>query len=240
VTLSSVRTGFVPLGWAWMTDTASGLDGVLLRREPKVESAAIAGVFFAFLSGAAQWLILGPLGMTGGELDDWLADDPASAFSLTLALNLAAFAAIAFLWFVAVIRRRVGNREDRFFGSVFFGASMILLATWAIGMCLIAAPGLLDEVSLREGGGNPVSLIAAGRALLLVMLPRFEAIFVISTSTILLRTRAAPKWLAVFGYLAGLGLIVLPAFDVSTLAVFQPWVLILSVAIFFTARYSET
>jgi hypothetical protein len=27
--------------------------------------------------------------------------------------------AVAFLWFVAVIRRRVGDREDRFFVTVF-------------------------------------------------------------------------------------------------------------------------
>ena len=222
-----------------MTGANSQTDAVLLRREPRAESAAIAGVAFALLGGAAQWLILGPLGMTDGELDEWLANDPASASTLTLALNLAALSAIAFLWFVAVIRRRVGNREDRFFGTVFFGASMILLATWAIGMCLLAAPGLLDEETLRSGGGSPVSLLAAARALLLVMLPRFEAIFVISTSTILLRTGAAPRWVALVGYAAGLGLIVLPLFEITTLAVFQPWVALLSVVIFFTARYAE-
>lgn len=221
-----------------MQDNSSNLDGVLLRREPKVESAAIAGVAFALLGGYAQWLILGPLGMTDGELDEWLTSDPGSASSLVLALNLAAFASIAFLWFVAVIRRRVGNREDRFFGSVFLGSALVMLAVWVIGMCLIAAPGLLDEDTLSSG--SPVPVVAAAQALLLVMLPRFEAIFVMSTSTIFLRTKAAPRWMAIVGYVAGLAMIVLPGFGVPTLAVFQPWVLILSITIFFTARYSES
>ena len=34
------------------------------------------------------------------------------------------FAGIAFLWFVGVVRDRMGRLEDRFFSSVFFGSSL--------------------------------------------------------------------------------------------------------------------
>jgi hypothetical protein len=31
---------------------------------------------------------------------------------------------IAFLWFVGVVRGRIGDREPRLFGTVFFGSSL--------------------------------------------------------------------------------------------------------------------
>jgi hypothetical protein len=47
---------------------------------------------------------------------------------VALALNMAPFAGIAFLWFIGVIRDRLGDLEDRFFGSVFFGSGLLFLA----------------------------------------------------------------------------------------------------------------
>ena len=41
---------------------------------------------------------------------------------MAIALNLVPFAGIAFLWFTGVIRDRIGEREDRFFATVFLGA----------------------------------------------------------------------------------------------------------------------
>jgi hypothetical protein len=41
---------------------------------------------------------------------------------VAIALNLVPFAGIAFLWFVGVLRDRIGAREDRFFATVFLGS----------------------------------------------------------------------------------------------------------------------
>ncbi len=41
---------------------------------------------------------------------------------MVLALNLVPFAGIAFLWFIGVVRDRLGTYEDRFFATVFFGS----------------------------------------------------------------------------------------------------------------------
>ena len=38
---------------------------------------------------------------------------------MVIALNPIPFAGIAFLWFIGVIRDRIGGREDRFFATVF-------------------------------------------------------------------------------------------------------------------------
>src|SRR6185437_10759148 len=41
---------------------------------------------------------------------------------VALAMNLVPFAGVAFLWFVGVLRDRLGAREDRFFATVFLGS----------------------------------------------------------------------------------------------------------------------
>ena len=38
------------------------------------------------------------------------------------------FAGIAFLWFIGVLRDRLGEFEDRFFSTVFLGSGLLFLA----------------------------------------------------------------------------------------------------------------
>ena len=54
--------------------------------------------------------------------------------------------------------------------------------------------------------------LMAGTAggLLLVAGPRVQAVFVLTTSTLILRTGVMPKWLAYFGYVMGLALFITP------------------------------
>jgi hypothetical protein len=47
---------------------------------------------------------------------------------ISFSLNLLPFAGIAFLWFIAVVRDRLGQREDRFFGTVFLGSGLLFVA----------------------------------------------------------------------------------------------------------------
>ncbi len=47
---------------------------------------------------------------------------------MAVALNLVPFAGIAFLWFIGVMRDRVGEREDRFFATVFLGSGLLFVA----------------------------------------------------------------------------------------------------------------
>ncbi len=43
-------------------------------------------------------------------------------------LGLMPFAAIAFLWFIGAIQDLLGDYEDRFFSTVFFGSGLLFLA----------------------------------------------------------------------------------------------------------------
>jgi len=59
------------------------------------------------------------------EAGAWLRT---SANTTALGLNLIPFAGIAFLWFIAVLRDRLGELEDRFFATVFLGSGLLFLA----------------------------------------------------------------------------------------------------------------
>ena len=62
------------------------------------------------------------------------------------------FAGVAFLWFIGVLRDRLGQEEDRFFASVFFGSALLFLAmlfaTAAIGgaVILLGSSARADEL----------------------------------------------------------------------------------------------
>ena len=211
----------------------------LLRRKPPVESAAVAGIVYAILAAIAwQLLVRFPQPtMSDQELASWYAES-GNRWSLIAALNLAAISSVAFLWFVAVLRRRIGDREDRFFATVFLGSALVWVAVWLVGAASLAA----IAVAMGLSGGGSVSQDTAtlagglGAGLLLVAGPRIQAIFVISTSTVFLRTGVAPRWLAYLGYVFGVGLFIVPLIIEPVGLGFPLWVLIVSVTILVVRR----
>ena len=56
----------------------------------------------------------------------WLTDS-SGRNAVRLALNLVLFAGIAFLWFMGLLRNRVGTLEDQFFATVFLGSGLLFL-----------------------------------------------------------------------------------------------------------------
>ena len=71
-------------------------------------------------------------------------------------LYLAPFAGIMFLWFVAVIRDQIGEREDRFFATVFFGSGILFVALLFVASAIAVAPSVsyryLDQPAMIGGG----------------------------------------------------------------------------------------
>ena len=120
--------------------------GPLTRARLKTpRAAAIAGILFSVLLTATLVLIRISIPAISPEIQDWSAINTGT---VTLALNLVPFAGIAFLWFIGVVRDRLGTYEDRFFATVFFGSGILFLAmffaaaavTGAMSMGLAAAP----------------------------------------------------------------------------------------------------
>jgi len=160
----------------------------------------------------------------------WLEE---RAGTVALALSLVPIAGIAFLWFIGVLRDRMGQLEDRFFSSVFFGSGLMYLAMTFVSAAL--AGGLLTTFALE-----PDTLIASGvytysRAVMYrisnVYAIRMAGVFMISLGTISVRTRILNRGLALLTY--GLAVILLLSIGLSlwVTLIFPSWVLAVSLYI---------
>jgi hypothetical protein len=92
-----------------MNETTGCLDSS--AHENAARAAAIAGIFFSLLFITSLLLIWvsipdNPLGPATAVINHLK--------TLSFSLNLLPFAGIAFLWFIAVVRDRLGELEDRF------------------------------------------------------------------------------------------------------------------------------
>ena len=87
-------------------------------RSPR--AAAVAGIAFSVLLTVALALVRIAVPSDPKTVGDWLADGGRRK-AVAVALNLLPFAEIAFLWFIGVVRDRIGEGEDRLFATVFLG-----------------------------------------------------------------------------------------------------------------------
>jgi hypothetical protein len=191
-------------------------------------AAAIAGIIFATLSIISHLLIRSSIPRNPfGSANEFLSQPKTMMFTLTVT----PFAGIAFLWFIGVVRDRIGNFEDRFFATVFLGSGLLYLAMLFSAAAL--AEGLLRI--LASGTGNIVQsgAYAVSRAtiyeLLNVYMIRMAAVFMISVSTIWVRARIGPRALSFLGYALALVLLV-GTFEWAPL-VFPLWIYLISVSI---------
>jgi hypothetical protein len=86
---------------------------------------AIAGILFSVLLITSFTLLRRSVPADPLEAGAWLKT---RANTVALALNLVPFGGIAFLWFIGVLRDRLGAREDRFCATVFLGSGLLFLA----------------------------------------------------------------------------------------------------------------
>lgn len=207
-----------------MVEKTSGVHNSL--KAPR--AAAVAGVLFSVLLIASYVLV-------------WLSipEDPGAQVvishskTISFALNLLPFAGIAFLWFIAVVRNRLGVLEDRFFSTVFMGSGLLYIAMIFTSAAL--AGGLMRVLINAPGIPAQTGVYALGRAEIFQFMNvygiKMAGVFMFSTSTMVLRTLIAPRWIAFFGY--GLGAVLLLSIGIIRWIplVFPIWVLLVSVAI---------
>ncbi len=199
-----------------------------------IEAAAVAGLVFAVTSTISLILLNVPPDLSGpnSEITAWYSD-AANRASLTTGLSLSIVSAVSFLWFVAVIRRRVGDREDRFFATVFLGSGVLLTGVMLTGTAALAS--LAVTIDLADGRVPDASTLAVmsgfGNTLLLVVLLRIQAVFVVSTSTLALRSSAFSRWLSYLGYGIALVMFFMPILTDPAGLAFPIWVAILSIAL---------
>ena len=205
-------------------------EAIVLRaglRTPR--SAGIAGVVFSLLL-ASVLLLIGFAAPSGGPNGGgWLIARDRQP-SVVVALNLVPFAGIAFLWFIGVIRDNVGDREDRFFATVFLGSGLLFVAMLFVGAAI--AGGLLADTSIPAGQTASSELWDLQRRITFTIINvyaiRMGAVFILSTTMIGVRTHTIPRWLAVVGFVASA--ILLFGFTISPLLnlVMPVWAFVLS------------
>jgi hypothetical protein len=190
-------------------------------------AAAIAGIIFSLLFAASLILVwvsipANPLGPATPVIKHLKI--------ISFSLNLLPFAGIAFLWFIAVMRDRLGEREDRFFATVFLGSGLLFIAM--VFNAAASAGGII--LVLRSGSENLIQTgaYALGRAeiqqTMHIYAMKMAAVFMTTISRISLQTRVFPPWMAFLGYVLALILLL----SVGTIEwiplVFPLWVLLIS------------
>lgn len=190
---------------------------------------AISGVIFSALYVTSLIIIRVAVPADPTEPGVWLAD-PASREEVRFALNLVPFTGIAFLWFMAVLRNRIGLLEDRFFATVFLGSGLLFVAM--LFAAVAVSRGLLDTFGTGTGLPRESDAYRVGRGMAYALMNpfgmRMAAVFIFVTSSIGLRTAVLSRWVSFIGYAIGLVLLLVIT-DFAWIALLFPcWVLLVS------------
>ncbi|HEX3715038.1 MAG TPA: hypothetical protein VHV09_19750 [Trebonia sp.] len=199
-------------------------------------AAALAGIVFSVFLITALVLLRLSVPANPRTAGTWLTDSGRRTAG-SVALNLIPFAGIAFLWFVGVLRDRIGEREDRFFATVFLGSGLLFVAMLFVAAA--AAGGIFTEASRPSGPPGPDTL-GLGRdvstLLLNVYCMRMAAVFTLTTVTIARHTKIVSRWLTVAGIVTALVLLVGVGFFAWVELLFPAWILALSIDILVASR----
>ena len=192
-----------------------------------IRAAGVAGLLFAgLLTFSLVLMRLDPLGETGGSTggiirvgDNWM-----------LALYLIPFAGIAFLWFLATLRRRIGRGEDQFFATVFLGSGFLFIAM--LFAADAAATAAVTAVRAGDATANDPTFIlgrSLAEALFYVFAMKMAAVFMLVSSNIGRRRGVFPRWLIGFGVIAALVMLLSVGFFEPLALLFPLWVVFVSI-----------
>jgi hypothetical protein len=195
-------------------------------------AAAVAGIIFAVLMTISIVLIrlAIPEELSGSNTAAWLQGN---STTIELALTLVPFAGIAFLWFMGVVRDRLGTLEDQFFSTVFFGSGLLFLAMMFASAAI--AGGIVASYAIAADKLTKSGVIIFGRAIMYTITNvygiRMAAVFMISLGTIWIRTRLMPRAFVFITYGVALVLLVSSNLTLWLVLAFPAWVFVISMFI---------
>lgn len=193
-------------------------------------AAAVAGILFAILLSSSYVLIRVSIPVDPADGGAWLED---RANTVSFALILVPFAGMAFLWFIGVVRDRLGQLEDQFFSTVFLGSGLLYLGMIFVSAALAA--GLLASYAVESSTLIDSGVYTFGRAVMDRIMNvygiRMAGVFMISLGTIWVRTQTMPRWLALLTYGAALVLLLSIGFSLWVTLIFPVWVFLISLHI---------
>jgi hypothetical protein len=214
-------------------------DENLLRIQKRIRSprsAALAGIIFSILMVTSMLLITGIGEYTPADIHgEWLEG---RINNTTLALGLIPFAGIAFFWFTGVIRDHIGDREDRFFATVFLGSGItfvVLLFVWAAIIGAIFATYALASKLVSDNDIYIFGFMFMNEILGNYIL-RIAGVYMLSIATIWTRGEIMPRWLTIITYLVALAYLFFASSVREARFIFPGWVFLTSIFILITNR----
>jgi hypothetical protein len=193
-------------------------------------AAAVAGILFSVLLIISLVLVRISVPADPQDAGAWLAS---SGNNVRLALNLLPFAGVAFLWFIGVVRDRIGQYEDRLFATVFLGSGLLFLAM--IFASAATAGGIITAFETMPQQIVDSGLYGFGRAttyeLMNTYAVKMAGVFMLSSCTLFVRLKLAPRWMVYLGYALALCLLLSIGFISWISLVFPLWTLLISVYI---------
>lgn len=201
------------------------------KRLTTPRAAALAGIMFSVLFTSSVLLIRNSMPTEGIDQAAWLES---GAKQVKLALFLLPFAGICFLWFIGVVRDRLGSFEDQFFSTVFYSSAILFLAMVFAAAAVTGAFAL----SLSQSPETSVEGIFMYSRLLISQLftiyaMRMAGVFVASLGTIWFRTGLMPRWLSFLTFVFALALTLTMSVNLWVAIVFPTWVLVISIYILY-------
>jgi hypothetical protein len=192
-------------------------------------AAAVAGILFAALFGIS--IVLVRLSLPADMTEVTWTETARGCISL--ALRLIPFAGIAFLWFVGVVRDRLGDFEDKFFSTVTLGSGLLFLATSFIAFAISGGMFLTDQVA--GGQGMTLNVYLLNRLIISQIFNTYAlkmaGVFMFSLSTLWQKTGVMPRWLSLLTYILVAVMFVSLSLSLWMALIFPAWVLIISIYI---------
>jgi hypothetical protein len=204
---------------------ASPVEANIRLKTPR--AAAIAGILFSVLLLLALELLLESVETGLGDSGSWL---DSQARKVSIAVNLIPFAGIAFLWFVGVMRDHLGAAEDRLFATVFLGSGLLCIGMLFVAAAIIGAilATYADAPSSFPGSAEFRLARSFAYYLTSVCALKMAGVFMMTASTLVLRTSFTARWTAFVGYVCAAIIILGSQFLGWTLFVFPIWVFVIS------------
>lgn len=206
-------------------------------RSPR--SAAFAGIIYSVLMITGMLLVANMVSPIPVEIDrKWLEQWSSSA---TISVTIVPFAGLAFLWFTGVIRDRLGDREDRFFSTIFLSSGIIyvvMLFVWGgiAGAIFGTFAATVDRVF-------DFDIFILGFALMQEVISdfalRMAGAYMMSIGSIWTRTGVMPRWLSIVTFVVALGFLLFAGRVREARFIFPAWVLVVSIYILIL-NYRET
>lgn len=192
-------------------------------------AAAVAGVIFSVLMILSLGIVRLAVSFDQTNSGVWLTD-PVWRGAVRFAINLVPFAGIAFLWFLGVIRNRLGALEDQFFATVWLGSGLLFIASL---FAAAAAGGSLVQAVMGGAMHPPNSetyqfVRRLSGAFMNIFAIKMAGVFMFSTCTIALRTAILPRWVVFSGFACGLVLLLVITSWPWIAVVFPMWILLVS------------